>query len=768
MDDPADVFLDNVSDTMAKVRGYFQLGNLDAVREGCLFVVDVVPTNAEAWYFLGLTAYRQGRNTEALDCLRRASDYAPTWAEACNHYGNALREHGRFEEALEKYLQARSLKSNYASPDYNIGLVLTAQKKIDEAERSFNKALEIAPDFVPALNNLGLLYKDLEKYDKAIECFNKALVCNPNSIEVLNNISVVLLAQKKSCQAIEMIRRAVTIAPDCAEVYNTLGLGLKAIGSSDEAIVSYRHALVIKSDYLDALNNLGNLLRETGRLDEAQDCLQRALTLQPEFAVGWHSMGILRKEMGAIEIALSSFLQARIVNPGYLKGLIDEADAYTVCGQVENALEIYRIAMKTYPLDSIIHSNMLMTMQYSPHYSAMEIFNESKQWDKVHGKEVISTHANEPDPLRKLRIGYVSPDFRSHSISHFLKALFTNHCRANVGIFCYSDVVDVDADTEFYKAHSECWRDIADVTDNEVIQCVIDDRIDILVDLAGHTGSGRRLAVFTRKPAPIQITWLGYPDTTGLAAMDYRFSDDIADPPGIVDEFYSEKIMRLSGGFLCYNPPDTTPEVCALPSVTSGQITFGSFNTIAKITPDVVSLWSYILANTPGSRLILKNKSMRYPAVRSRYAELFASHGISAERVIMRPLETSQTTHLAMYGEIDIALDSFPYNGTTTTCEALWMGVPVVTLTGERHAGRVGASILSRVGLGDLVAASPDDYLRIAVMLARDKERLQSIRASLRKTMCASPLCDGTAFAIKIEGAFRSMWQDWCTSGPSS
>jgi predicted O-linked N-acetylglucosamine transferase (SPINDLY family) len=399
-------------------------------------------------------------------------------------------------------------------------------------------------------------------------------------------------------------------------------------------------------------------------------------------------------------------------------------------------------------------------MQYSPRYTAGDIFAESRRWEDLHGNNVTSDLLNAVDPLRPLRIGYVSSDFRRHSVSYFLRALFANHSRTEFRIYCYSDVSEPDEYTSYFRTASDGWRDISGLGDNEVARMVSEDAIDILVDLAAHTGD--RLTLFTRRLAPVQVTWLGYPGTSGLSTIDYRISDDIADPPGESDRFNSERVYRLPDGFLCYTPPVDTPGIAPLPSAASAQITFGSFNSIAKITPEVVGLWSKVLHNNPESRLIIKTFSLSDGATRKRYTELFTANGIDIERVELRPWERNTTSHLAVYGEVDIALDTFPYNGTTTTCESLWMGVPVVTLSGERHSARVGTSILSRVGLDDLVAATPDEYLRITENLARDKERLIQLRQTLRKKMQASPLSDGAAFTGHMEKAFRRMWGDWC------
>jgi predicted O-linked N-acetylglucosamine transferase (SPINDLY family) len=297
----------------------------------------------------------------------------------------------------------------------------------------------------------------------------------------------------------------------------------------------------------------------------------------------------------------------------------------------------------------------------------------------------------------------------------------------------------------------------------QIAELVRSDAIDILVDLGGHTADDF-LRVFARKPAPVQVTWLGYPNTTGLAAMDYRLTDALVDPAGTADEYHSEALVRLSGGFLCYLPPHHAPPVSPSPAAQFLAVTFGSFNTLQKITPEVVDAWTRILIAVPGSRLLLKRAPFRNSAVANRYRQMFQKAGIESDRVLLQDQTPSPADHLAQYSQIDVALDTFPYNGTTTTCEALWMGVPVICLAGNRHAGRVGASLLSRLGMADLIAGDFDDYVQVAVALANDPTRLAGLRTSLRSRMAASSLCDAAKFARSVEAAYRAMWQKWCES----
>lgn len=785
---------------MGKARGSFLEGDLDAAEKDCRFVLSAAPNHAEAWYYLGLTAHRRGGNTEALEYLRNASECDPEWAEACNHYGNALRANGRFDEALEKYQRASRLKNDYAAPHYNIGLVLVSQKRTAEAEHSFKRALEIDPCFVAAWNGLGLLHHDQGKSGEAVVHFREALRCNPESVEALNNLGIALIALKQGDEAVEICRKAVSVAPNCAAVHISLGIALREVELIDDAIACYRRALELDPDSPEAFNNLGQIFTDLGRLGEAEDCCRRALALrpsypealnnlgivlkekgltneasetlkvslklQPDSAITWYNLGLVRKEQGDLEGSIYCYRQALNRRPDYSDALSNMGGALTGQGRIKEALAIYRKALESDSPASHVYSNMLMTMQYSPSHSPEEIFAESRRWEKLYGGKVRMNHTNVPDPDRTLRIGYVSPDFRRHSVSYFLRALFSHHSKTNVSIFCYSDVPAPDGNTDFFMSYADFWRNTCGLSDDEVTRLVEQDSIDILIDLSAHTW--KRLPIFSRKPAPVQITWLGYPNTTGISAIDYRFTDDIADPVGESDRYHAEKLYCLAGGFLCYTPPEEAPEVAPLPFNASGHITFGSFNSIAKITPEVIRLWSNLLFRIPDARLIIKTHSLADGATRRRYADLLDKNGVSPGRVDLRPWERGTASHLALYGDIDIALDPFPYNGTTTTCESLWMGVPVITLAGERHAGRVGASILTRVGLADLVVESLDEYLVAAEALARDSGRLSRIRNTLRETMLTSSLCDGAGFAATIENAYRRIWHNWCSDHSNS
>ena len=364
------------------------------------------------------------------------------------------------------------------------------------------------------------------------------------------------------------------------------------------------------------------------------------------------------------------------------------------------------------------------------------------------------------NPDRTLRIGYLSADLYEHSVTFFFEPVLSSHDTACFETICYSSSAHTDAVTGRLRASASRWRDISLMNPMKIAETIREDGIDILVDLSGHT-AGNSLPVFALRPAPVQVTWLGYPNTTGLAAMDYRITDEYADPAG-EDAFYTETLLRLSGCFLCYRPPADAPVVTPLPAGDSGQVTYGSFNNMAKITDKVVALWARVLQATPGSRLILKNQSLTDPETREYLHGQFTQHGIDTARIVMHGRMPSTADHLALYGQIDIALDTFPYNGTTTTCEAMWMGVPTMVLAGNRHAGRVGVELLHAADMSDWIADSPDEYVRKSTAFASDRAGLAEFRANLREKLRTSILLNATAFTGKLEDACRNVWKKWC------
>lgn len=524
-------------------------------------------------------------------------------------------------------------------------------------------------------------------------------------------------------------------------------------GDWHAAAKRYRALIAAAPDFPPAYVNLASVLLAGRDAEGAMLTAANAATRFPGFLLIYAVAGEAALQLGQPFAASNGFAAA--LSGGEDANLRAKlALALQAQGRATEAAANFALARRAAPDDAAIASAALFSGQYDPQASPAQALAEAANWPRPAARAPRPA-PRDRDADRRLRVGYVSPDFANHSCAYFLAPLLAAHDRHAVEIFAYSDVGAPDGVTAAFKALDLRWRDMAGKSDDAFITQVRDDGIDVLVDCAGHT-TGNRLTAFARRPAPVQITWLGYPASTGLDCFDARFVDEVTDP---ADALASENLVRIAGGFLAYLPPPFAPDPGPPPFEATGRITFGSFNNLPKITPRVVAMWAQTLRAVPDSRLIVKAKGLDENATRERYAAMFGAHGLDGSRVEFVGFVGDIAAHIARYRSIDIALDTFPYNGTTTTCEALWMGVPVVTLAGDRHAARVGASLLARVGLDRLIAADPSDFARICAALAADRKALAALRGTLRAHMAASPLCDGRRLAREFEAAYRGLWR---------
>ena len=689
------------------------------------------PKHQDSLHLLGVVYHQHGRNDIAVDLINRAIKIDPEQPVFYNNLGSTLNDLRHIDEAIICYQKAISLKPDYAEAFCNLANAFRNEGKVHEAINCYQKAIQSSPDFVEPYYFMGNLFLNQGMLDQAVTCYKKTVWLSPGMTEAYCNMGNAFQAQSRFDEAIACYEKATRLSPDLAEGYSNMGSALKELSRLDEAMACYEKAVKLKPDYAEAFNNMGNLFESTGKLDEAASSYRKATDLKPDFAEACSNMGNVLKAQGDIAGAITCYKKAVELNPDY-----DEA-----------------------------HSNLIFTMHYDPSIDPDAIFSESLAWWRRHGEPDANRFGHNSRALSKrLRIGYVSPDFRQHSVSNFLLPLLMAHDRNEMEIFCYAEVKRPDDMTVRIRGLADHWCSTVGLVDDAVAQQIYEDRIDILIDLAGHTANSR-LLVFDRRPAPVQVTWLGYPNTTGMPVMDYRLTDEIADPEGNGDKHYSETLVRLKEGFLCYLPPDGAPDVASLPALESGRITFGSFNNLPKVNEKVIEVWSQILWQVPESSLLLKSKSLADESTKRRYMDLFIKNGASFDQIKMLPATSSIWEHLDLYNRVDIGLDPFPYNGTTTTCEALWMGVPVVTLRGNRHSARVGASILTRVGLEELITVNEEEYVNRAVRLAGVLDRLKELRAGMRQRMIASPLCASKAFARAVEDVYREIWKSRCEKG---
>ncbi|MFQ5508253.1 MAG: tetratricopeptide repeat protein [Leptospirillia bacterium] len=536
--------------------------------------------------------------------------------------------------------------------------------------------------------------------------------------------------------------------------------------SNKRLVKAARHlkaAVKALPDLADGWYNLGVVHYMAGELADAETALRRTVALNPEAIHAWGNLGVVLDQQQRYAEAAEVLAEALEKKPDAVEVRVNLANVLKRRGRFKEAEEHYGKALSIRPGNDLAASNYLFLSLYDPEQSAEGIFARHRDWGirRVAGRPAPPQFENTPDPERTLKVGYLSPDFRRHPVAAFLTPVFPHHDPSAVEAFCYANVAKPDQVTATLKAAVPHWRDVQGLPPTEIATRIRADDIDILVDLAGHT-AGNQAAVLAEKPAPVQVTYLGYPASTGLPTVDWRITDPVADPAGN-ERFHVERLARIEGGFSCFAPSPEAPPIGPPPSTSNGFITFGSLMNTIKINDRVIALWARVLAALPGARLSLCRKTFDSDVERERYLAAFESHGIERERVsCFAKVGSSDREFLDTYNTIDISLDTFPYAGHTTSCEALWMGVPIVTLNGEHFHQRVGASLLTTLGLTDLIADTQDQFVGIAVGLATDPARLAEMRAGMRKRMQDSPLLDGEGFTRKLEAAYRDMWRDWC------
>ena len=575
----------------------------------------------------------------------------------------------------------------------------------------------------------------------------------PAAMEVWWLLGIVAGKRGDYTAAVECLTQAAGIEPANAVVHYNLGIAYRNAGQAGAAIGSFRRALELEAGNAAAAECLGHACMTLGDYDQAIWAYERAAALTPGKAEVHANLGALHQFRGALSQAEVCYRRAMACGPD-LDVACNLASLLVSQGRCADALDLYREALARLPGDFTLRSNYLLALNYLPSADPPEVHEEHLKINDclgLPGWPALTT----PDTAvsRRIRIGYVSADLREHSVAYFLEPLLEGHDRARFEVWVYSAVARPDAVTARLRAQVEHWVEITGLPPARVAQRIAGDGIDILVDLGGHTAHNS-LPVFARKPAPVQVTYLGYPNTTGLRAMDYRLVDATVDPPG-QDDVYSERLVRLPGCFLCYRGPGDAPPAAPLPAPETGRLTFGSFNNLAKINDNVIALWAATVRAVPGGRLLVKNPSLSDAPTRERYRRKFMEAGLAAADIELLGHTATRHAHLALYGQVDIALDTFPYNGTTTTCEALWMGVPVLTLAGGRHASRVGMSLLQAAGLDAWVARDGEEFLRLAREQAADLDALARLRAGLRERVAASPLCDSAGFVRGLEAVYR-------------
>lgn len=616
------------------------------------------------------------------------------------------------------------------------------------------------PKDAQALNELGMVLGDLGRFSEAASALRQALAIQPRFPQALHNLGMALMELGDTEAAAQSFRETLALAPRIALVHADLGEALLRLGRHVEAEASYRRAATLEPASAAAHFGIANALRRQARFADAELEYRRALKLDDKHVDAYCMLAVALAELGRFGEAQQSLEAALHVDPRSYLAHANCAQLFMATGRLDEAEAMFRRALELRPNAPENFSNLLYMLNFAPGRGLAVLGAEHAEFGRRFLQPLLRNHPNAPDPERPLRIGYVSGDFRRHSVAFFLEPVLASHDRTRYEVTCYHTYAISDATTQRLRGLAGRWRDVFALNDEALAALVREDAIDILVDLAGHTG-GNRLLAFARKPAPVQATWLGYPTATGLPSIDFRITDARVDDLDVAPG-ESERPARLATSYFCYTGPGEEAATAPPPALASSRITFGSFNNLTKVSARTMALWSRVLQAVPRSRLLVKSKPLADAQVRAEVEQRFAASGVPAARLALHAQQAGLAEHLAAYREVDIGLDTFPYNGATTTCEALWMGVPVVSLRGATHASRMGDSILSAAGLADFVCRGEDEFVAKCVAVAADLPALASLRDGLRPRLLASPLADAVRSTRDLENAYRGMWRSWC------
>jgi len=593
---------------------------------------------------------------------------------------------------------------------------------------------------------------------------------NPHHPDALHLSGIIVGQIGQLSLGIQLIQKAISLYDQDSSYHSNLAIFLARIGELNKAIQQYKIALSLKPDDPGILNNLGMALYYQKNIRQSLPYFIRALEIKPEYYEARIHLSMAYEALNQIDSAIKccQYVISQSINRHQV------AMAYNQLGNlwlkkafVPEAIESYKNALNNDNTEHQIWSNYLLTLNYDSDQTPRNIFSAHKEWGEWMSSAIfpVSFHNNMPDMERPIRIGYLSPDFRMHPVSFFIEPLLKHHDNRIIEVYCYSDVQKTDLVTSRLKQYSHIWKNISGHSNDYVSELIQSDGIDILIDLSGHTAKNR-LCVFARKPAPIQLSYLGYANTTGLKTMDYRLTDSYSNPENS-DHLYSEKLIRIDPCFCCYQPPDIRIEISALPALSNKRITFGAFHNLSKVSQDTLQLWTQLLHVIPDSQLILQSISLSDVKTVYRFQQWFEANEIELNRVEFLGYQ-SFDTYLKNHHKIDILLDTQPWSGHTIACHGLWMGIPIITLEGAQYAGRMVGSILKTLGMQNWIANTQTDYLKKAIYWSNNREQLAELRTSIRLKLLNSPVCDAVSFTKKIEMTFRQLWMKWCQEIKSS
>jgi predicted O-linked N-acetylglucosamine transferase (SPINDLY family) len=734
-------------------------GDLAEARRLYEHILASTPNHTPALFRSGLLELQSGRAGIALTRMQLAVDAAPGEARYRVGLGQALQAMQRWSDAALAFEAALRLDPTFHEARNSLGVSLQRSGHPARAAEVYRQALDARPGDAGVMANWGTALREMGALPEAVERLRAAAELEPRVASHRINLGIALCQQREFAAAEPILHRALDLDATNPEAAFNLGIAQNGLGRSRDAIDSYRLAAALRPGYTDAHINLGNVLADVGDFDAALSAYEAAIRGNPNSVVGLNNAGCLLRTLGRFDEAEECLLGGLKVEPESAALHDNLGNVYKDSGRLDRAIESYRRALELQPDSPRTHSNLAYALGFQSEESR-PILEECTRWNDRFAAPLLRHrgHANDLEPGRRLRIGYVSADFRDHCQTLFTLPLLSHHDHGAFEIFCYSSVKRPDHLSERIAALADMWRDVRQLDDEALCALIREDRIDILVDLTMHMADGRPL-VFARKPAPVAVAWLAYPGTTGITAIDYRLSDPRLDPDGAEID-YSERTLRLPDTFWCYDPLTREPQPNLLPALERGYLTLGCLNNACKLTDHTLRLWGAVYNRLPAARLLL----MAAPGNPRRHLlRRLSAHGIASEHVDFTEFRP-RGDYLRSYHAIDLGLDTFPYNGHTTSLDSFWMGVPVVTRVGRTCVGRAGLSQLHHLDLTDLACDTDEAFVETAVALGGNLARLSALRGQLRARMENSPLMDAARFTRHIEDAYRSMWRTYRAS----
>ncbi len=719
-------------------------------------VLEREPSNLGALYYRGAIAAQLGQFELAAQCLRRCVELKPDTPQYHHLLGASLQGLGELEAAAAACEQAVKLQPAFPAALNNLGAILSKLKRFDAAIAAYQRAIDLQPNAPAVRLNLANALLEAGRFEEALDTFLAVGAQASNMLPAHQGAARSAFKLARHAELIAAARRALALDANQPQMEKLLADALLAAGDVEDALAASQRALALDSQDAESHYCLGNALRAAGKDDEAIGSYRSAVELSPQYAAAYCNLGTALSDAGRLDEAEAAQRCAIAINPDSARYQERLAQVLANQGRIEDAITSQQRALEIEPGNPTLQSKLMFYLAHDVRSNERTIADEYRRWDTAFAQpllELADKHANYPDPDRRLRIAYVSRLIYENADWHDLLPLLGHHDHTQFEICIFSDSTRNDSVTRQARAWADDWLDTAKLTDAQLADAIRARQIDVAVL---HLPSDRALAM-ARKPAPVQISWLLSGCSSGIGAMDYRISDPFLDMPAQDDGIYTEKTYRLPRTAWCFDPLLRDLPISSLPSINAGHITFGSISRPMKTNPSVIALWSQVLNGVPGSRFLTLCPE---GIARHRIATEFERNGVSPERVTcIARLHAQQ--YLEAYNQIDIVLDTFPYNGHNTTRDALWMGVPVVTLAHRRPAGRVGFSLLHNLDLGELATPTPADFVSTAIQLASNRVQLQLLRHTLRDRMQSSPLMDAPAFAREMERAYRAMWRQW-------